>query len=131
MANKAGPSSTLGQALGQYGINIMEFCKEFNKQTEKLRGIENQKIPTTIKVKGRKFEIKIKTPSTTTLMKNTVLIKKGSKEPGKKKKGEIKKKEIYHIAKLKKSEEELNRISIKGITKTIGGTAKSMGLKIT
>jgi large subunit ribosomal protein L11 len=128
LANKAAPSPILGQALGQYGINIMEFCKNFNGKTKNIK--ENTLIPTKIMLYSKEtYEIIIKTPTTTNIIKQITNIEKGSKMTKKENiEGYIKLKEIYHIAILKKCDKILNHIKIKEICKSIIGTVKSMGI---
>ncbi len=130
LANKAAPSPILGQALGQYGINIMEFCKNFNGKTKNIK--ENTLIPTKIMLYSKEtYEIIIKTPTTTNMIKQITNIEKGSKMTKKENmEGYIKLKEIYHIAILKKCDKILNHIKIKEICKSIIGTVKSMGIPI-
>jgi len=128
IAGKAAPSPLLGQALGQYGINIMEFCKNFNNQTKNLK--EHVYIPTGIKIYNRdSFEVIVKTPSTTFLLKQTANITKGSSNTKKSNlEAFILLKEIYHTAILKKCDRILSDIGVKPLCRTILGTAKSMGL---
>lgn len=131
LANKAAPSPILGQALGQYGINIMEFCKTFNNKTKNIK--ENIYIPTTIIVyKTPPIEIKIKTPSTSFLLKKIAEITKGSSMT---KKNNLEKKyillqEIYHLAIFKKSDRSMYRLNADSVCKTLIGSAKSMGLRV-
>jgi large subunit ribosomal protein L11 len=132
-ANKAAPSSTLGQAFGQYGINIMDFCKQFNNQTKNLEPNDTQKIPTTIIVFSRNsFQVHIKTPSSTCLLKNTANVTKGASAPKKQQLAQyITLKELYHLAIFKeKCDPLVRRLSTKSIAKSLLGSAKSMGLTI-
>lgn len=129
LANKAAPTPLLGQALGQYGINIMEFCKNFNNQTKNIK--EHIYIPTTIYLYNKdSYEVIIKTPSTTYLLKQVAKIKKASSLTKKQNLGFIYLKEIYHLAILKKCDRLLNHINTKSLCKSIIGSAKSMGLEI-
>jgi large subunit ribosomal protein L11 len=129
LANKAAPSPLLGQALGQYGINIMEFCKNFNNQTKNIK--DNIYIPTIIYLYSRdNFKVVIKTPTTTFLIKNIANILKGSTMTKKQQNGIIYLKEIYHLAILKKCDKILNHLSTKALCKTIIGSIKSMGITI-
>ena len=129
LANKAAPSPLLGQALGQYGINIMEFCKNFNNQTKNLK--EHIYVPTLIYLYNRdNFQVIIKTPSTTYLIKQVANIIKGSSTPKKKQQGYLYLKEIYHLAIFKQCDKILNSLNIKSLCKNIIGSAKSMGIKI-
>lgn len=128
LANKAGPSPVLGQALSQYGINIMDFCKTFNNHTKNLK--ETLLVPVKITIyNSTSFDILIKTPSTSYILKNMIGFEKGSEKPKKiLLKNAITRKEIYEIALLKKSNRELNKIPLRSICKSIIGSIKSMGL---
>jgi large subunit ribosomal protein L11 len=134
LANRAAPSPILGQALGQYGINIMEFCKMFNKKTSNIK--EQIHIPTYITIfSHNSFEVSTKTPSNTYLLKGIAKLSKGSAMT-KKNNNNIENafillQEIYEIATLKKSNRLMNHLSIKAICKTLIGSAKSMGLPVT
>lgn len=130
LANKAAPSPILGQALGQYGINIMEFCKNYNAKTKNIK--ENTYIPTQIIIYNKEtYDIIIKTPTTTNIIKQIANVEKGSKKSKKEKiEGYIKEKEIYHIGVIKKCEKILNHIKMKELCKSIVGTIKAMGLDI-
>lgn len=132
IANKAVPSTVLGQALGQYGIDIMQVCKIFNNQTCNLQESTFLQIPLKITIYNqKKFDIKIKTPSTSEIVKNTLGIKKASKLPKKVYvTSGIRLKEIYHIGLYKKSNQLMNHLRIKSICKTIIGTIKSLGIPI-
>lgn len=129
LANKAAPSPLLGQALGQYGINIMQFCKNFNEQTKNIK--DNIYVPTVINLYSRdNFQLIIKTPTTSFLIKQIANIAKGSATAKKQEQGAIYLKEIYHIALFKKCDRILNHLNIKALCKTIIGSIKSMGIKI-
>lgn len=130
LANKAAPSSVLGQTLGQYKINIMEFCKLFNSQTKNIK--EQVYIPTFIRIYSQNsFEITIKTPSTTYLLKQTANVTKGSSQPKKGwSKGAILLKEIYHLAIFKKCDQLMNHLESRSICKTLMASAKSMGIPV-
>ena len=131
LANRAAPSPILGQALGQYGINIMDFCKKFNSLTKNIKEIVY--VPTSITVfSSNQFEITIKTPTTCYLFKQVANITKGSPLPKKKnlEEGFILLKEIYHLAIFKKCDRLLNHLNLHAICKTFIGTAKSMGLGV-
>lgn len=135
LANKAGPSPILGQALGQYGINIMEFSKKFNNETSNIK--ETILVPITITIYNQNaYEIEIKTPTTSEIIKNIIGITKGSNEQKKKKiiqgenGGKITKKELFHIALFKKSNKWMNKIKIESICKTIIGTMKTIGVEM-
>ena len=131
LANRAAPSPILGQALGQYGINIMDFCKKFNSLTKNIR--ETVYIPTSLTVYSpNHFEITIKTPTSCFLLKQGANITKGSPLPKKKNLDEafIPLKEIYHLAILKRCDRLMNHLSLKAICKVLVGTTKSMGLAL-
>ena len=132
-ANRAAPSPLLGQALGQYGINIMEFCKSFNKKTSNTK--EHIYIPTSITIYSHNsFDVPIKTPSNTSLLKGIAKISKGSAMTKKERlPGDpfILLQEIYEIATSKKSNRLMNHLGIQAICKTLIGSAKSMGLPVT
>ena len=130
LAGKAAPSPILGQALGQYGINIMDFCKSFNLQTKNFR--ETIVIPTIITIfNSNSFDISIKTPTTTFLVKNIVGFTKGSSLPKLKNLDKfIVLKEIYHIALLRKFNRLMLHMSPKSLCKSILGTLKSIGLPV-
>ena len=132
IANKAVPSPVLGQALGQYGIEIMQVCKIFNNQTCNLQESTFLQIPLKITIYNQKtFEIKIKTPSTSEIIKNITGVRKASKLPKKVYvTSGIRLKEIYHIGLYKKSNQLINHMRMKSICKTIIGTIKSIGIPI-
>ena len=139
LANKAAPSPILGQAFGQYGINIMEFCNSFNKQTKNIVAADATTgatiyIPTTVTIfSNGTFQVQIKTPTTTGLLKNTARFEKGSATAGVVSQtssvAKITPKEVYHIGAFKKCDRVLNSLPLKSICKTIIGSAKSMGLQ--
>ncbi|OGP53981.1 MAG: 50S ribosomal protein L11 [Deltaproteobacteria bacterium RBG_13_52_11] len=125
-AGQATPSPPVGPALGQYGLNIMEFCKAFN---EKTKGQEGTIIPVVITVyTDRTYTYIIKTPLTSMLLKQAAKIAKGSGEPNKTKVGEITKEQISKIAHIKMP--DLNANNLDAAIKMIEGTARSMGIKI-
>jgi large subunit ribosomal protein L11 len=125
-AGQANPAPPIGPALGQHGVNIMDFCKAFNDQTAKDQGTI---IPVIITIYAdRTFSFITKTPPAAVLIKKAINIEKGSKEPNREKVGEISKQEIEKIAKLKI--QDLNARSVESAVKIIEGTAKSMGVKV-
>ena len=126
-AGIANPSPPIGPALGQRGVNIMEFCKAFNAATDKLE--KGTPIPTKITVYGdRSFTFVTKTPPASYLIKKTAKLKKGSSEPGKVAGGTIKNSQIKEIAETKMA--DLNANSIDQAMKIISGTARSMGVEV-
>jgi large subunit ribosomal protein L11 len=125
-AGQANPSPPVGPALGQHGVNIMEFCKSFNEKTKEDRGLI---IPVVITVYvDRSFSFITKTPPAAVLLKKAAKIEKGSGEPNKLKVGSVKKQQVQEIAELKMV--DLNAKNIEGAMKIIEGTARSMGLEV-
>ncbi|XBC42852.1 MAG: 50S ribosomal protein L11 [Buchnera aphidicola (Kaburagia rhusicola ensigallis)] len=126
-AGMANPSPPVGPALGQKGLNIMEFCKSFNEKTNNLE--KGLPIPTIITVySDRSFSFITKTPPASILLKKAAGIKSGSSKPNTEKVGEITYQQAVDIAKVK--EIDMTGSNIKNITKSIIGTARSMGLTI-
>ena len=126
-AGAATPSPPIGPALGQRGVNIMEFCKAFNASTQELE--KGMPIPTVITVYGdRSFTFITKTPPASFLIKKAAKLKSGSKEPGKVSAGKIRRSELTKIAELKMA--ELNATDLDQATKIIEGSARSMGLEV-
>jgi len=125
-AGKANPSPPVGPALGQHGVNIMEFCKAFNAQTQSEGGLI---IPVVITVyQDRSFSFITKTPPASVLLKKAAGIIKGSGEPNKTKVGQVTREQMAEIAETKKP--DLNAVDLGGAMKTIAGTARSMGITI-
>jgi len=125
-AGQANPAPPVGQALGQHGVNIMEFCKVFNERTAKDKGMI---IPVVLTVyEDRSFSFITKTPPAAILVKDAIKLEKGSGEPNREKVGEITREQLEKIAKLKFK--DLNARTIDSAIKIIEGTAKSMGIKI-
>ena len=126
-AGKANPSPPIGPALGQRGLNIMEFCKAFNAQTQ---GMEpGLMLPVVITAYADKsFTFVIKTPPATVLIKKAVGIAKGSSKPNTDKVGKITRKQLEDIAKQK--EPDLTAASLDAAVRTIAGSARSMGLVV-
>ena len=125
-AGQANPAPPVGPALGQHGVNIMEFCKSFNDKTAKEQGMI---IPVVLSVyKDRSFSFITKTPPAAVLIKKAINVEKGSGEPNKEKVGEISKKQVEEIAKIKLK--DLNARDIEAAMKIIEGTAKSLGIKV-
>ncbi|MCJ7665450.1 MAG: 50S ribosomal protein L11 [Actinobacteria bacterium] len=125
-AGQANPAPPVGPALGQHGVNIMEFCKAFNEKTAQEQGMI---IPVVLTVyKDRSFSFITKTPPAAVLIKKAVNVEKGSGEPNKQKVGEISKKQVEEIAKIKL--QDLNARDLDAAVKIIEGTAKSLGIKV-
>ena len=126
-AGAANPSPPIGPALGQRGVNIMEFCKQFNAATQELE--KAMPIPTVITVYAdRSFSFTTKTPPASFLLKKAAKIKSGSKEPSKISAGTIKRSQLAEIAEAKMK--DLNANSIESATKIIEGSARAMGLQV-
>ena len=127
-AGKANPSPPVGPALGQHGVNIMEFCKSFNAKTQ-AQAAENLIIPVIITVfNDRSFTFITKTPPAAILLKKAAGIEKGSGEPNKTKVGKVTKKQVRDIAQTKLP--DLNTTSLESAVRTIEGAARSMGLVV-
>ncbi len=126
-AGQATPSPPVGPALGQAGINIMEFCKSFNSKTQ---GQEGMIIPVVISVKEDKsFTFVTKSPPASSLLKQAAGVAKGSSNPSKESVGEVTRAQLEEIAKIKK--EDLNAYDTDHAVRIIAGSAKSMGIKVT
>jgi large subunit ribosomal protein L11 len=127
-AGKANPSPPVGPALGQHGVNIMEFCKSFNAKTQ-AQAADNLIIPVVITVfNDRSFTFITKTPPAAVLLKKAAGIEKGSGEPNKTKVGKVTKKQVRDIATLKLP--DLNTTSLESAIRTVEGAARSMGLTV-
>ena len=126
-AGKANPSPPVGPALGQHGVNIMEFCKAFNAQTQGMEvGIP---VPVVISVyNDRSFTFIMKTPPATVLLKKAAGIEKGSGTPNTNKVGKVTRKQLEEIAKIK--QRDLNSADLDAAVKIIAGSARSMGLDV-
>ncbi|UCE18499.1 MAG: 50S ribosomal protein L11 [Gemmatimonadota bacterium] len=125
-AGNANPAPPVGPALGQYGVNIMEFCKAFNDKTRSEVGLI---IPVVITVYGdRTFSFITKTPPASVLLKRAAGIAKASGEPNRVKIAKVNKEQIREIAQLKMP--DLNAVNIEGAMRMIEGTARSMGIEV-
>jgi large subunit ribosomal protein L11 len=125
-AGQATPSPPVGPALGQHGVNIMEFCKAFNAKTQ---GQEGMIIPVVVTVYAdRSFSFITKTPPASVLLKRAAQIAKGSGEPNREKVGKVTRAQVREIAQTKLP--DLNTNDIEKAVKIIEGTAKSMGIEI-
>jgi len=125
-AGQANPSPPVGPALGQHGVNIMEFCKAFNARTQDKAGLI---IPAEITIyQDRSFTFVLKSPPAAVLLKKAAKIKSGSGEPNKKKVGKVTQSQLAEIVEMKK--EDLNAFDLEQAKKIIAGTARSMGLEV-
>ena len=123
----ANPAPPIGPVLGQHGVNIMDFCKQFNAKTQKQQG---EVVPVVITVyKDRSFTFEIKTPPVSYLIKKALKLKKGSAVPNKDKVGKISKDQVLEIAKQKMV--DLNCYDEDAAFKIVAGTARSMGVDVT
>jgi large subunit ribosomal protein L11 len=124
-AGKATPSPPVGPALGQRGVNIMEFCKAFNAQTQKTEGI----LPVVVTVYSDKsFSFEVKSPPVSYLLKKAAKVEKGSGEVPKKKAGKLTRAQVEEIARVKMP--DLNTNDLEAAVKIVSGTARSMGIDI-
>ncbi|MDN7133439.1 50S ribosomal protein L11 [Vreelandella profundi] len=126
-AGKANPSPPVGPALGQHGVNIMEFCKAFNAATQEIE----PGLPTPVVItvySDRSFTFVTKTPPAAVLLKKAAGIKSGSGEPNKKKVGTVTREQLEEIAKTK--EPDLTASNLDAAVRTIAGSARSMGLNV-
>jgi large subunit ribosomal protein L11 len=125
-AGQANPSPPVGPALGQHGVNIMEFCKAFNAQT---KGQEGTIVPVVVTIfTDRSFTFITKSPPAPVLLKKAAGIAKGSAEPNRSRVGQVSREQIREIAQLKGK--DLNSYDLEAAMKTIEGTARSMGIEV-
>lgn len=125
-AGKATPAPPVGPALGQHGVNIMEFCKQFNAKTADNAGMI---IPVVLTVYAdRSFTFELKTPPASILLKKAAGVEKGSGEPNRSKVGKVTREQVREIAKTKM--QDLNANDIEAAMRMIEGTARSMGIEV-
>ena len=126
-AGQANPSPPVGPALGQHGVNIMEFCKAFNAQTQKMEA--GLPIPVVISVYGdRSFTFITKTPPASVLILKEIGLKSGSKAPGREVAGSVTREQLLAVAEIKKP--DLTAADEEAAIRTIAGSARSMGLEV-
>ena len=126
-AGQANPSPPVGPALGQHGVNIMEFCKAFNAATQQLE--QGAPVPVTITVyNDRSFTYEMKTPPASYLLKKAAKLKKGSGEPNTRKVGKVTRAQLEEIAKSKDA--DLTAADMDAAVRTIAGSARSMGIEV-
>ena len=125
-AGQANPAPPVGPALGQHGLNIMDFCKAYNARTQDQAGLI---IPAVITAYAdRTFTFELKSPPAAVLLKRAAKLKKGSGEPNREKVGRVTQKDLEEIAEIKKA--DLNAWDIEAAKKIISGTARSMGIEV-
>ena len=125
-AGQANPSPPVGPALGQHGVNIMEFCKAFNARTQDKAGLI---IPAVVTVYAdRSFTFELKTPPAAVLLRRAAKIEKGSGEPKRTKVGTVTRSQLREIAEIKKP--DLNAHDVESAMRIVAGTARSMGLNV-
>jgi len=125
-AGKANPAPPVGPALGQHGLNIMAFCKEYNARTASMTG---SIVPVEITVfQDRTFEFQLKTPPTTDLLKKAAGVEKGSAEPKRSTAGQVTRSQIREIAEQKMA--DLNTTEVENAMRMVEGTARSMGIAV-
>jgi len=126
-AGKATPAPPVGPALGQHGVNIMGFCKDYNDRTKSFEG---SIVPVEITIfEDRSFTFITKTPPASVLLKQAAKIAKGSGDPKREKVGAVTVKQVREIAELKYN--DLNAVDIEGAIRIVAGTARSMGIEVT
>ncbi len=125
-AGKATPAPPVGTALGPHGINIMQFCKEYNARTASMAGMV---VPCEITIyQDRSFSFVLKTPPAAVLLRKAAGVEKGSGVPNRNKVGKVTMKQVREIAEMKMK--DLNAVDLEGAVKMILGTAKSMGIEV-
>lgn len=125
-AGKANPAPPVGPALGQHGVNIMAFCKDYNAKTQSMEG---SIVPVVITIyEDRSFTFVTRTPPAADLIKKALKLEKGSGSPATQKVGKLSRTEVKKIAELKMK--DLNAINVEGAMKIVEGTARSMGVEV-
>jgi large subunit ribosomal protein L11 len=125
-AGKANPAPPVGPALAQHGVNLMQFCKEYNARTASMAG---NIVPAEITIyQDGTFKFDLKTPPTPDLLRKAAGVERGSSEPNRRKAGKITRAQLEEIARMKMK--DLNAVSLEGAMRQIEGTARSMGIDI-
>ncbi|GBG83964.1 hypothetical protein CBR_g37836 [Chara braunii] len=128
-AGQAKPAPPVGPALGQHGLNLMGFCKEFNARTQQMK--PDVPVPVTVTAYAdRTFDFQIRSPSPMYFLKRAAGINRCAKSPGHDAAGTVTLKHIYEIAKIKQQDPDCQYLSLKGICTSLIGTARSMGIKV-
>ena len=126
-AGSANPSPPIGPALGQHGLNIMEFCKQFNAQTQKME--KGSPIPVVITVyQDRSFSFEMRTPPVSYFIKKAAKLESGSKTPGRERAGTVTKAQVREIAEQKMK--DLNCDTVEAAMRMVEGSARSMGIEV-
>lgn len=129
MAGKAAPSPAIGQALGPLGLNMMQFCKEFNDRTKDY--VENIPLPVDLTaMPNRTFKFEVLSPPTTWFLKRCAGIQKGSAMPGRQIVGKVTVKQLYEIAKIKHKDKCYENATLEGVCRMIKGSANTMGIEV-
>lgn len=128
-AGKAAPSPAIGQALGPLGLNMAEFCRDFNGKSSHIA--ENTPTPVLLTAfTNRTYEFQIKTPPTAWLIKRVAGLDAGASKPGKETVGQITVKEVYEIARLKQRDAALQHLPVEGVARSVASTARTMGVQV-
>lgn len=129
LSGKAAPSPAIGQALGPLGLNMMQFCKDFNEKTKDY--VENIPIPVDLTAfPNRTFKFNLLSPPTSWFLKRCAGVEKGSSMPGRHFVGKISVKQLYEIAKVKHQDKCNSHNTLEGMCRTIKGTANTMGIEV-
>jgi|Transcript_10841 large subunit ribosomal protein L11 len=128
-AGGAKPAPPVGPALGQQGVNIMAFCKDFNARTADLKPDVPVRVKLTV-FKDKSFDIELRTPPTTFFLKKAARIEAGAREPGQATVGVVSVKQVYEIARMKSNDPENKGVRLQDLSRAVAATAKSMGIAV-